>query len=118
MQDLAPEIFRKRLIIEGIYRADISQESLKKMLIQLSSKLNMTIIWGPQVHNLAAAINPVHAGFEANLIWAESGACVYTWSKYNFFTVDIYTCKDFTSDLAVDFLRDFFNAEKIVYKEV
>jgi S-adenosylmethionine/arginine decarboxylase-like enzyme len=118
MEDLAPEIFRKRLVVEGLYSIELDPDMLKEMLIELSKKLDMTIIYGPQVHNLAAAVNPLHAGFECNLIWAESGACVYTWNQYRFFTVDIYTCKEFDTSYTVEFFRNFFQASKIVYKEV
>ena len=76
----------------------------------------MTIIYGPIVKNLAGKINPIHEGHEAVMIWAESGASVYTWKKQKFFTADIYSCKEFDNRTAVKFTKDFFKAKEIEFK--
>ena len=118
MKDLAPHIYRQRLVIEGIYSVDITQTLLEEFMHGLSSELQMTIIYGPIVQNLAEKINPVHKGYEAIMIWAASGASVYTWDMGNFCTVDIYTCTKFDTLHAVSYTEGFFHTKEIVYKEV
>ena len=118
MKNLAPQIYRQRLIIEGIYNTNLSLLKIRTFMKELSGEMKMTVIYGPIVKNIAGKINPFHAGFEGILIWAESGASVYTWENQKFFTMDIYTCKKFSVKKAVDFTRKFFNAKKIEYKSV
>ncbi|MDO8661137.1 MAG: hypothetical protein Q7K43_04565, partial [Candidatus Woesearchaeota archaeon] len=74
MKDLAPRIYRQRLIIEGVYTIIVNSQVLKKFMKSFSAKLGMTILYGPIVKNLAEKINPFYKGFECVLIWAESGA--------------------------------------------
>ena len=118
MKDLAPSIYRQRLVIEGIYSVQITPHLLEEYMHGLSSEMKMTIVYGPIVQNLAEKINPVHKGYEAIMIWAASGASVYTWDMGNFFTVDIYTCTRFDPLHAVKFTESFFHTKEIVFKEV
>jgi len=117
-RDLNPDIFRQRLVIEGLYSENINAEMLKGYIEKLSKVIKMTIIYGPIVKNLAGKVFPHHAGFECQAIWAESGLSVYTWTNKKFFTVDIYTCKKFDVKDAVNFTKDYFKCKDIVWKEV
>lgn len=118
MKDLCPEIYRQRLVIEGKYTAELSQNKIKQFLKELSKKLSMEIIYGPVVKDIAGGINPKHKGFECVLVWAESGASVYVWEKFKFFTIDIYTCKSFKPNIAVSHAKKFFAAKQISYRSV
>ena len=118
MEDLAPKIYRQRLIIEGIYSCKITSHKLASYLKELSNELGMTLVYGPIVKNLAEKINPIHKGFEGFLIWAESGVSIYTWKNEKFLTVDIYTCKKFSQKTAINFTKKFFKMPKIVSKSV
>lgn len=116
MKNFAPHITRQRLTIEGIYSIDVTPSKIKTYMCTLSDRIGMTVIYGPMVKNLAGKINPIHKGLEAFLIWAESGTQVYTWENDNFFTVDIYSCKEFDVKTAVDFTKKYFKAKKIDYE--
>lgn len=118
MKDLAPNIYRQRLIIEGLYDIEIEPQKLEKFMKDFSNKLSMTIIYGPIVKNLAENIDPKYKGFECILIWAESGASIYTWESERFFSMDIYTCKKFDVDIAVEMVKEFFKPKEIVFKSV
>ncbi len=118
MKDFCPSIFRQRLVIEGRYHPVLSKEKVREFLIDLSRYLGMTIVYGPIVKNVAGGINRKHKGFECVLIWAESGATLYVWDTYKFFTLDIYTCKAFSPRGAVSFAKDFFGTRDITYKSV
>ncbi len=120
MKDLAPHIYRQRIVIEGLFTQRPSEASLSDYIYGLSKMLKMTILFGPIVKNLTAGtkFNAKHAGLEAVAIWAESGVQVYIWDNASFFTVDIYTCAPFSSEAAIDYTKTFFKASEIVFKPV
>jgi S-adenosylmethionine decarboxylase len=43
--------------------------------------------------------------------WKESGIHIYSWGTRvpPFFSIDIYTCKDFEEKSVIDFSKDFFS---------
>jgi len=118
MKDLAPNIFRQRLIIEGLYKIEITPLKLEEFMRTLSELLEMTIIYEPIVKNLAENINPIHKGFECVMIWAESGVSLYTWELEKFFTIDIYSCKKYDIDTVANFAKDHFYATEVVFKSI
>ena len=119
MKDIAPQITRKRLIFEGIYETNFkfSAETIKSFLIELSEVLKMTVVHGPLVNNWSQRYNPKkYAGFEAWVMWAESGAQLYVWEKTaKLITVDIFTCKSFDEEKAIDFIKNWFKCKELEY---
>lgn len=111
MKDLAPHITRQRLVIEGIVDDKISAEVLKNYLNQLSSQLEMKVL-------LPAISHKSEKYGESGWIhWETSGAHFYAWDHpIKFFSVDIYTCKEFDVNNAVEFTRSFFNPSSLEYK--
>ncbi len=114
MKDLEPNITRQRLIIEAKYEREIKEEDLKAFLLELGKVLKMTIDIDPLVKRVETG---VHDGFYGYAHWVESGCHIYTWRKFNFLSVDIYTCKYFSVEKAVDFTKAFFKTKELVYKE-
>jgi S-adenosylmethionine/arginine decarboxylase-like enzyme len=118
MKKIAPEIFRQRLVIEGVYREKVTKQKIRKYLKELSRLLGMTVIFGPRIMRNGEKYRMGQEGFEGLMVWVESGVSVYTWECRNFFTVDIYSCKKFSVEDAVCFTNDTFNASEIEFKEV
>jgi S-adenosylmethionine decarboxylase len=113
MKNLAPKIYRQRLVIEGIPAKSIKSSDIKKYLSGLSDELKMKTLLKPVTHQ-----SPKY-GWAGWIHWETSGAHFYAWDKPKlFFSVDIYTCKKFSNKVAVDFTKKFFNAEEIVFKNV
>ena len=50
MVDLAPEIYRQRLVVEGLVTAPISAEQITTYLSQLSGVLDMVTLLEPVTH--------------------------------------------------------------------
>ena len=117
-KNLEKRIFRQRLVIEGKYAKPLSAAELRSFLKKLSEHVGMTIIFGPIVKNLAGAINPIHSGYEAIVVWAESGVQLYTWEKFGFLTLDMYTCKKFNVKSTLAFVRKHLKITELVWKEV
>ncbi len=117
--NICSKIFRKRLLIEAEYTAEIKNEKfLADFFTELSHRLSMHIINGPFICSAVNKENPLHEGYEAQVVWEESGVSVYTWAKYNFCTVDIYTCKDFDTQNALEFVKEYFGIIRFSYYEL
>lgn len=110
-RDLAPEIVRQRLVIEGIPARPVDDASIRRYLSALSREVDMVQLLEPVTHRSDLY------GWAGWIHWETSGAHFYAWEQPRlFFSVDMYTCKAFDVDTAVAFTRDFFAADTIVAK--
>jgi len=111
VKNLAPMILRQRLVVEGTCPEAISDSDIKDFLSTLSDKLKMETVLDPVTHE------STRYGWAGWIHWENSGAHFYAWDQpMLFFSVDIYTCKEFDTDVAVDFTREYFKADKIEHK--
>jgi hypothetical protein len=112
MENLAPEIHRQRLVIEGVPKRAISHEEIVEYLSLLSVELEMCALIEPVTH-----LSPKF-GWAGWIHWETSGAHFYAWeTPLLFFSVDIYTCKAFDPVRAVEFTAKFFESETITHGE-
>ena len=57
-------------------------------------------------------------GWAGWIHWETSGAHFYAWEQpLLFFSVDIYTCKAFDPQVAIDYTKHYFKATQIVSRE-
>jgi hypothetical protein len=109
--ELAPDILRQRLVIEGIPARPVDDEQIRHYLSALSREVDMVQLLEPVTHRSDLY------GWAGWIHWETSGAHFYAWEQPRlFFSVDIYTCKAFDPDHAVAFTRDYFSANTIVAK--
>ena len=112
MVDLAPEIYRQRLVVEGLVREPIDAAQIETYLARLSDELDMVTLLAPVTHQSDTY------GWAGWIHWETSGAHFYAWDQPRlFFSVDIYTCKAFPAAKAVEFTRTFFDATNVVHRE-
>jgi hypothetical protein len=112
MKDLAPEIYRQRMVIEGYPNESLKADQIKRYLSGLSDALGMKTIAEPVTHR-----SPTY-GEAAWIHWETSGAHFYAWDKPRlFFSVDIYTCKKFDPAAALNFTKEYFGIDYAEYKE-
>ena len=115
--DLAPNIVRRRLVIECIHKNNFNEQKIYDYMVQLSNVMNMTIVILPTINDVE------EYGFSAYMSWKESGMHVYTWNKTdqrpNFMSIDIYTCKDFNVKDIINFTKNIFSNEitEITWRE-
>jgi S-adenosylmethionine decarboxylase len=113
MENLSPQIFRQRLVIEGKCSQPITGEQIKEYLSKLSEALNMKTLIEPVTHKSEKY------GWAGWIHWDSSGCHFYAWDKpFPFFSSDIYTCKKFDVKTAVKITQEFFKTIEIVSKEV
>jgi S-adenosylmethionine decarboxylase len=109
MRDLAPAIYRQRLVIEGCPAAPIDDGMIRRFLSELSDVCGMHRLIEPVTHHSD------NYGWAGWVHWDSSGAHFYAWERpVLFFSVDIYTCAPFDIEAAVECTRAFFGADKIV----
>jgi hypothetical protein len=113
MKDLAPEIIRQRLLIEGLYTADIDEAAVMRYLPGIAAHLGLRTYGAPIVHAPGGAGKDANEGFDAFIPLIDSGISLYVWSRKRFFAVVLFTCKAFDAAGAVLFTREFFGASAI-----
>ena len=115
MKDLAPNIYRQRLVMEFTLREKFDSELLVKYSEKLTTKLGMTLVSSPIL-----TYAPDY-GWSVYVHWKESGMHIYTWDhrKPIFISVDLYTCKKFEINDALSYTKEFFgeNLIELVWKE-
>ena len=112
MRDLAPDIFRQRLLIEGYYAGEMTRERLTAYLVDVAAALSLRTYAEPIVFSPAEGMGrEENAGFDAFVPLIDSGISAYVWSRARFFSVLLYTCKGFDESAAIDFTRRYFAAE-------
>ena len=113
--DLAPDICRQRLIIEGTLYNLFLPEDLTQYAKEMSSVLNMELLTSPVLN-----YEPKY-GWCVFVHWKESGMHIYTWDNRipKFFSVDIYTCKKFDPKDAIRYTEEFLddNLIQLSWKE-
>jgi S-adenosylmethionine decarboxylase len=109
--DLAPSIYRQRLVVEGTRTLPIGSLEITNYLTQLSQVCGMTLLIDPVTHESE------RFGWAGWVHWETSGAHFYAWEIPSvFFSVDIYTCLAFSETDAIKFTQNFFDATHITAK--
>ena len=102
-KNLAPQLVRQRIIIEGTTEKIVGPEQIKDYLVQLAGVTNMETLSDPKVYSAH------EMGWGGWIHWKSSGAAFYSYpTKPPLFTVDCYTCKPFSVEEAVEFTRSYF----------
>lgn len=109
MPRIAPEIFRKRLLVEGFFARDgVTGETLVDYFAALTSRLGLRTYADPVVHQTSGQGKAENEGYDAFVPLIDSGIYVCVWSGRRFISVILYTCAEFDTDEATAFTRDFF----------
>lgn len=113
MKNLAPELVRQRLIIEGITSSIVKPDEIKDYLNKLAEVIDMEVLSGP------FAYSAHEKGFGGWIHWKSSGAHFYSYPTKNpLFSVDIYSCKSFAVSKVIEFSKEYFSVKELVWKEV
>ena len=108
-RDLAPEILRQRLVVEGTCSLPIDAEAITRYLNGLSVLCEMDVLLEPVTHRSD------RYGWAGWVHWEASGAHFYAWEQPRlFFSVDVYACAPFRAEDVAAFTRSFFDATELV----
>ena len=101
-------MFRKRLLIEGYYRIDITSETVREYFSHITNQLNLRTYGDPIVHKTSGAGKDVNEGFDGFVPLIDSGIYISVWSNSHFLSTIVYTCAEFKEEKAVEIVKDFF----------
>jgi hypothetical protein len=108
-EDLAPDILRQRVVVEGTCERSIDDEEIVRYLNGLSDVCNMDVLLAPVTHRSD------RYGWAGWVHWEASGAHFYAWEQPSrFFSVDVYACAPFSAEDVASYTRTFFGATELV----
>ncbi|NUJ97648.1 hypothetical protein HGA92_02560 [Candidatus Gracilibacteria bacterium] len=113
MKNLAPNIKRQRLLIEGFYTIDADKKTIEDYFENITEYLNLRMYGKPIIFSPGGEGKQENQGYDAFVPLIDSGISVYVWSNSKFLSLIIYTCKDFDEKKAIEFTKNFWNINKI-----
>ncbi len=116
MYEIAPDIFRKRFLIEGFFIKETNEKTILEFFKRITSKLNLKTYGEAIVHTTGGVGKESNQGYDAFVPLIDSGIYMAVWSKQKFLSLIIYTCKDFEEMRALQLTKDFFLILEPEYK--
>ncbi len=113
MKNLAPNIKRQRLLIEGFYSIDVDKSVIEKYFKGITDYLQLKMYWEPIIFSPGGEGKKKNQGYDAFVPLIDSGISVYVWSNAKFLSLIIYTCKDFDENKAMEFTKDYRKLNEI-----
>lgn len=108
MKNLAPNITRLRLMVEGFYSIEVDKEVIKNYFNKITSELELKMYGDPIIFSPGGEGKEENQGYDAFVPLIDSGISLYIWSNAKFLSVIIYTCKTFDTEKALAVTKDFF----------
>ncbi len=115
MKNLAPDITRQRLLIEGFFEIEVDRRTINSFFEDITKTLGLRTYRKPIIYATGKRGKAINRGYDAFVPLIDSGIALYVWGNAGFFSVVIYTCKGFDSKKAVSFTKKFFRCKKIVH---
>lgn len=114
--ELAPEIFRKRLLVEGFFTGEVTDKTIVEFFAWLTQRLSLRTYGDPIVHATSGVGKELNQGYDAFVPLIDSGIYLAVWSNQKFLSLIIYTCKDFDEAKALQLTSEFFSLTTHVHK--
>jgi hypothetical protein len=105
---IAPEVFRKRLLIEGMFAIEVTEQTIREYFTTITSGLGLRTYGPPIVHRTSGQGRDVNEGYDGFVPLVDSGIYIGVWLPSKFVSTIIYTCGPFDEDRAVEIVREFF----------
>ena len=111
MPELAPDIIRQRLLIEGYYGGDIDRQRVEDYLHGVAAELALRSYGRPVIFAPAGEGRTENQGFDAFLPLIDSGISLYVWTGARFLAAVLFTCKPFDESAAIEYTQRWFGFE-------
>jgi len=108
LTNIAPEIFRKRLLVEGYFGVEVTEDSLREYFSRITSGLGLRTYGEPIIHKTSGAGKDVNEGFDGFVPLIDSGIYIAVWVNPKFLSTIIYTCGEFDAERAVSLVKEIF----------
>jgi len=107
---IAPQVFRKRLLVEGFFTTDVTETTLRQYFAHLTGQLGLRTYGEPVIHATSGQGKAANEGFDGFVPLIDSGIYTAVWLKPRFFSTILYTCAEFDEDRAVQIVCEFLGA--------
>ncbi len=108
-------MFGPHLIIDGS-KCDIAKLAdrivVERILTDYPRAIGMTRIGGPYMFEYIAP-DPAYSGVSGLVVIAESHIAIHTFPALDFFTMDIFSCKNFDHEVAIAYIREAFGVQEM-----
>jgi hypothetical protein len=108
LTNIAPDIFRKRLLVEGYFGVDLTEGSLREYFLRITGRLNLKTYGPPIIHHTSGEGKAVNEGFDGFVPLVDSGIYIGVWVNPKFLSTIIYTCGEFDENKAVEIVKEYF----------
>lgn len=116
MRNLAPNITRQRLLVEGFFTIPVSKATVLSFFKGITKELGLRVYGNPTIHVTGGKGKKINQGFDAFIPLIDSGIALYVWENAQFFSTVIYTCKKFDNKKAIKFVKKFFRSERLAFQ--
>jgi|SRR5688572_24201644 len=113
MTTIAPDIFRKRLLIEGFYTIDVNEQTIVDYFAHITRRLSLRTYGPPIVHKTSGVGKEQNQGYDGFAPLIDSGIYIGVWANQKFISLILYTCSDFDDSLAVEKTKEFFQLSEL-----
>jgi hypothetical protein len=113
MRDLAPDIVRQRILMEGYYTIAIDRDVIGEYFAHVTKRLDLRTYDVPVIFAPGGEGRTGNEGYDAFVPLIDSGISLYVWTGPKFLSAVAFTCKAFDVDAAVEATRDFFVMSEI-----
>jgi len=108
-------VFGPHLIIDGS-RCDTRKLAdrilVEQILNDYPAAIGMTKIGGPYMFEYQAP-DPAYSGVSGLVVIAESHIAIHTFPELDYFTMDIFSCKNFDHETAIEYIRNAFDVKEM-----
>ncbi|HEX9070247.1 MAG TPA: adenosylmethionine decarboxylase [Ktedonobacterales bacterium] len=108
-------MFGPHLIIDGM-RCDTrklaDRNLVEQVLNDYPDAIGMTKIGGPYMFEYQAP-DPAYSGVSGLVVIAESHIAIHTFPELDYFTMDIFSCKNFDHEHAIEYIRSAFDVKEM-----
>ena len=108
LTNIAPDIFRKRLLIEGYFDVEVTEDTLRSYFSRITSGLGLRTYGEPIIHRTSGAGKDINEGFDGFVPLIDSGIYIGVWSNAKFLSTIIYTCGEFDEARAASLVAEIF----------
>ncbi len=108
--------FGPHLMVDGYnasYEKLASVEAVTNFLDMLPAEIEMTKIMPPYVFKYDGGDKPEDWGVSGFVIIAESHISIHTFPEKRYFSIDIFSCKEFDIDKALNIIKEYFETDDL-----
>jgi S-adenosylmethionine decarboxylase len=108
-------LFGPHLIIDGSKCDTVKLADrlvIERILTDYPRAIGMTRIGGPYMFEYQAP-DPAYSGVSGLVVIAESHIAIHTFPNLDYFSMDIFSCKNFDHELAIDYIRESLGVQQM-----